>query len=373
MSKSIIVKTIYLLILISLLACSKSPETKLEVSTSYLMAGTSGGAALYLTNLDRKFTRTIILENNETTLAVENGNWEFVSILWDGNEPLTGDLKCDRKTASLTGTATRIELTPSQVNCDDDFYSPPEFRKDGDTRSIRLVNCASTTSISAGVNCDDSARGMAESYRIRLVNSEPPVGFTAGATGLRLSSDCIPAEPAPNSITETNLQLPFGGKQFRPAYAVDTFQDSNCTTPLLSFRLIDGLARLVPGSSVTFPSTGTDPFSDLFLETSIPQIGSLSFTGTLGTSLTNTGTLTNSTSRPITELKLNLPPGFTYQGGVFPGTGALCVLPLDPGDSCTFSLMFSPASSGLKIIPMTIDFNNGHPKKTVKNISTYSN
>ncbi len=354
-----------------LLACAQSPETKLEVSTSYLMTGASGGAVLYLTNLDRKTTRTIILEENETTLTVENGNWEFVSVLWAGDEPLKGSLKCDRKTASLSGTAARIELEPSIANCDSDFFSPSAFRNAGATRALRLVNCADTSSVSGGTYCDDSARGKAESYRIRLVASDAVADVPGGPAGARLASGCIPAAPAPNSITATTLQLPYGGPNFRPSYVVDTFKDPVCTLPLLSMRLPQGLAKPVPASSVAIPSPGSESFSDLYLEASVPDVVATGFTGSIGQLVARTLTLTNSTPRPISELQLFLPRGFTYEGGAFPGAGAVCDLPLALGDDCTLALTFLMDTSGARNIPMAIDFNNGHPKKTMINLSTY--
>jgi hypothetical protein len=345
-------KSIFLVFAV-LIGCSKSSQTKLEVSASFLMSGSSGGAALYLTNIDKKVSRTIILASHKVSLTLENGNWEFATVLWDGDAPLAGTLKCDRKVASLTGTATRVELAPSAANCNDDYYSPPTFRSAGLTRALRIVNCLTVAGAAAGGHCDGSARGIAGSYRVRLTVASPDEKSSPVPD---LESMCIVAAAAPASLTATNLQLPFGGTTFRPAFVIDSFTDSACATRFLSIPLPMGLAVPVPNVSVAYPGTTS---ADLFLDLSALQLTADPFSVTVGATQTNFATLTNNTSAPISSFALNLPPGFTYEGGTFPGTNGTCSFPLAVGASCTISLAFTPVSSGTGTIPITIAYNNG--------------
>ena len=188
---------------------------------------------LYILNKDLNTQLSIPASNDQVTVELANGNWDFVVLAWDGSTPMAGNLKCAQESATLTDFDTEINLTLSTTACDSDYFSPSAFRTGGQTKSLRLVNCQDTSTATSGSNCNSADRGFAESYKVKLLgHTELPVS-NLGSVNLdqtaSIESDCITSITQPSSITPANIKLPFGSPTFRPSVLIEAFSDSACS------------------------------------------------------------------------------------------------------------------------------------------------
>ena len=206
---------VFILSLFVLAACSgKGTDVELKVSKSFAVsAQNGGGAVLYINNPDTKDSKTIVVEKEEVTVTLLNGNWDFSVVSWSGSTPLSGDLTCAKKSAVLSGQKVEIDLDPTVGECETSAFSKNE---------ISFVNCHTLSGITPGETCDGLARGQAESYQIRFE--------TEGNKGL--SSSCIGAQAAPGSTVHTSLALPF---TYISDFKFDLFSDANCSSGKKTF------------------------------------------------------------------------------------------------------------------------------------------
>lgn len=214
---------ILLLLLSSLLlvSCSgnKGTEVNLKVTQGFAISGSTGGTILSLTNTTTKNEKTILLENEEVTITLENGVWDFALFSWDGIRPLSGSLTCAKDIVTLNGEKKVVDLFLNSSNCAD-----PAFKLD----DLKLVNCQGVGGLIAGDLCDGAKRGKAGAYRVRLKSE--------GTNDLR--SSCFKAADIPYSLSATNLTLPWG---FSPLFEIDIFSDGACSKDKKTVGLKDAL------------------------------------------------------------------------------------------------------------------------------------
>ena len=205
------VKNAFLLLsLLVLGACSgKGTDVGLKVSKSFAISSTNGGGAvLYLSNPDTKDNKTIVVEKEEVTVTLVNGNWDFSVVAWNGTSPFDGEISCDRKSAVLSGQKVEIDLNPSVSGCETIHFLKKE---------LSFMNCQSLSGILPGETCDDMARGQAGSYQVRF---ESPGNEM-------LKSICIAAPSAPASLVNTGISLPFA---YIKDFKFDLFSDASCSS-----------------------------------------------------------------------------------------------------------------------------------------------
>jgi trimeric autotransporter adhesin len=335
-------KTFIVLLLLILSACSKISKTELQISTSYVVNGATGGAVLYLNNLDTKVNKSVVLENNSIRLSLEPGNWEFIALVWDGTSRLAGNLKCARKTAQLMGPSVVLDIAPSVAQCDQDFFSGPTFRTNGETKALGLVNCKSLAGLDGTSTCDSLARGGAESYKIKLLVQ--PGGV--------LESNCLPGTQAPGSVTNTAVKIPAGNPLWGPFIVVETFSDAECFTRISKIKFPWGITSGTSDGASVFPSPTQ---TQLFIDQGKVFISSGPLDGTTPNSIT----ISNLSSTLISTFNFTLPPGFIFTGGSYPGTGGTCTSSLAANSSCSLSISLSPTETLKVDAPISFTFNDG--------------
>ena len=373
-------KNLFLLPLLLLLqSCffggSKTNAT-LKISSSFIFSGQTGGVVLYLINKDTNTQRAISLINNQIVLELDNGNWDFAALGWDGSSPLTGSLSCAKKSVVLGDSDANISLSLNASTCDDNFFSPPAYRVNNLTNTLRLINCSVIQGATSGSNCDNSNRGIGSSYRVKIL-ATPDVSINSLGTlnyGQldSLKTSCIISNGTPNSITNTGIKLPFGGTGLKLSTVIETFKDSSCSTPLKQLFYPFGLGgtQQTDNLSTIFISTGG--FGDVFLELGIISVaGILDF----GTNVAGNGsvpqeiTISNTSPDNFNAFTISLAAPFTFVGGTYPGVGGTCATTLASNSNCKIIIQFPNTTVGTYSSSLAISFNNGENQTTSRIVS----
>jgi hypothetical protein len=362
---------ILLVIILALIsACSKQggqTNTKLEITSSFLLSGQLGGTMLYLINKDAETQKAIGIGSNQTQVTLTNGNWDFVVLSWSGENTLEGTLRCAKTSANLVGGEANVSLSLSTAACDDDFLSHKDFRYTKSTNALQLHSCRSIATATANGTCDGIQRGEGKSYVIKILSHKEASAEDEyddsflGTT--HLSSECVPASSLSNGMTALPYLIPFGSASFRPAVKIEAYTTVGCSGSKQDFYFPHGL-----GSALT-PPTESKVFNfndkgNIYLSHGKIQIQP---PGNFGNTVVG-----NSSPATIQILNYSQYPGFlssvtiagsdfTFIGGSFPGTDGTCsnVQMLNPGQSCTVRVQFSPSVSGARSATLSVNFNNG--------------
>lgn len=348
-----------LILLVTLIGCSKSPTTKLELSTSYLVSGASGGLVLQLKNLKTLKKESMILTDNTISLQLDGENWEFVAYGWDAAFELGGNLMCARKTVVLTPPSMKVELNPTIAGCDDDYFSPAAYRVSNVTRDLRIIDCKTISGASAGSNCDSTSKGYGYSYKVKVRSTK----------GNELTSICYGGPADPMSTTTTATKIPFGSADFGPETIILPFEDASCTSPMEAIRFPAGLVNGATGRGVTYPFAA---FADVFIATTYLSVPPLNLTTVVfGNPSSISFPISNFTGANITNFSLVLPPGVTYVGGTFPGIGGDCGTTLANGANCQIGVEVNPTVAGAFTASIIINYNNGTAGSRTTTISGF--
>ena len=320
---------------------SKNSAT-LKISSSFIFAGQTGGAIIYIVNKDLKTQRAITTYSEKVTIDLQNGNWEFSVISWNGAQPLDGTLHCGQTTKILTDSDVDINITISPANCDSDYFSPSSFRTGGQTKPLRLINCQDVSTATSNSNCDNTHRGFAESYRIKIlahndidVSNLNVINLDQSST---ISSNCLAGTSAPDSITNPSISIPFGGNSFRPSVLIEAFSDGACTNDKKNYFFPTGLKNVVSNFNIATTLYGSS-YGDVFLEFGKRYVtGNFNFGPILlGTTSSQTMTFYNSTSNDINNVTFSIPSPFTITSS--------CTSVLKKS-SCLFTVNYNPSVAG---------------------------
>jgi len=129
---------------------------------------------------------------------------------------------------------------------------------------------------------------------------------------------------------------------------------STATSCRVSFRITDGANTSPPYAYELAAEPGVTP-SGSYLSASFPS-ASFSSYGTKNITVT----FTNNESQPISGFNIafdTIQSEFNFQSNTaFPGQGGTCTASLNPGQSCTATFRFTPASSGSKSTNTTVSY-----------------
>lgn len=363
-----------LLLLLALGSCSKKPgptNAKLVVGRSLALSAGSGGVMIYMRAHNTNRLSAIHLLSNEITIPLENGNYDFRAISWDGDAPFEGNLLCGSTSTGLAGESALVEIVINQSNCKSEFFASSEFRHASPSAllPLRLISCLNLGDvITAGDLCDNSNRGISGSYRLRMISYKTYTDGTFPDLQLGLSSKCITAMAAPHSRTAPTVTLPYGHPDIKYAMAIESFTDDACAAGKQVYLFPKGLAyeSSGPGKILKF-TTPTD--LDLYL-----QHGGLSISGTAAFGPLVIGTpspkeevftIANFTGAKVTSLLGSIPIGFfNFKGGSYPGTGGTCSSNLEISSTCTIVITAVANTSGTHNRVMTFSYNDGESKNT---------
>ncbi len=316
---------------------------------------------VYLINKDLNTQRAIHTKSQQVTVELENGNWEFSVVVWNGAQPLSGTIQCGQTSKVLTGADTEIHLPLSTSNCDNDYFSPTSFRSGGQTNPLRLLNCQEVSNPLANTNCDIADRGFAESYRIKMVaHNDINVANLNGINldqASTLSSNCIVGASAPYSTTNPGLTIPFGGNTFRPSVIIEAFSDGDCEKDKKLYFFPTGLKNSVSNSNIAMTVDSTS-YGDIFLEFGKRYVtGNFNFGSILtGTTTSQTFTFYNSTSSNINNISFSIATPFSISSS--------CTAIIKKS-SCSFIVNYNPTVAGNYNQNLIISYVVGTTTKTI--------
>ena len=106
------------------------------------------------------------LGTGESDFEIENGQWSFVVIAWDGPRTLEGNLSCASVSRELLGGEVIITLTLTAEQCHGTGQSNVE---------VSFVSCEDDDVLSNGaqLNTDCNTPGRSVSYRLSFYGLEP--------------------------------------------------------------------------------------------------------------------------------------------------------------------------------------------------------
>lgn len=157
-------------------------------------------------------------------MELSNGQWEFIIISYDGTTPLTGNIRCGRGAAELTGGEQAVALTLSTANCADPIFGNAGS-KDVDSQPwpLTLYSCMNRKAVEDRMPTD-CEKGVAGSHQIALLGFD-----NDSANGQRIISGCI--EHFSMTFETSSVKIPFFelGNGSIP-YQVLSYTDSSCAT-----------------------------------------------------------------------------------------------------------------------------------------------
>lgn len=183
------------------------------------------------------------------SLSLANGTWAFYSIGWAGNsnsDPMKGNVRCGTTSASLTGSATAVNLTLAQ-DCQsgmNGFFGPAAYLGTSPLTPIplTLLSCGSFAPKTSGfTNCDTDI-GDLKSYTVSVGVVDPSIGGSSDANPTLWTSSCQIHSGTPLSQTTTSLEIPVGDGSHGPITIINGYMNSTCTGAPAQFIFQNGLA-----------------------------------------------------------------------------------------------------------------------------------
>jgi hypothetical protein len=359
-------------LIFALLGCTGGPknQAKLEVSAAFLNANLNAGLMLYIINKDKNTQRSIKLTGNTITVQLEDGNWDFAVLAWSGSSPMSGNLECAKASRSFKNSNEEIRLTLGVSDCDSDFFAPAVYRS-STIKKLDLVNCTSISDITS--DSSPCSKGPALSYKVRLlghreraVSDLPSLSIPIVPKPVHeLVSECFDLNTS-NSITNTNLTIPFGSQAFHPPTIIETYTDPDCFSGKQTLFFPDGLAQTEASehSAKSFAGTNGVVFFD-YGALHVADTNSFSPALVGGPAQTKLITLNNYSGSAIYHISWTLSQGeFSFAGGD-------CGTTLTATQStCDLGVQLNPTTGGLKQSTLTISYSlsqNG-PTKTIKSL-----
>ncbi len=198
-------KKLSLFLMIFILAACGGKGTKVTKANLVILGGIAsgipgmtGGTKLYGYNNTTGETLNLTF-TGQGALEVNNGEWDFAAITWDGTtvngtgQVLEGNTLCGTSnTMGLFGGEVAINLTLSNAGCNDEFFGEPETKEaNGVPKIFRPLKCVDKKQ----VQYDDATctPSVAESFQVQLPDG--PFG------GPGLTTRCIDAD-SPTGVTE---------------------------------------------------------------------------------------------------------------------------------------------------------------------------
>lgn len=267
MRKSICIILMLVLALILVSSCSnksKENSTRLRFYTSNFVDGgdtQTGGMMIY----GREFGLGLSWGkkvNQDMEFWLDNGDWQFFVIGWDGSAPLRGNVRCGHVGRRLEGGDEDIMIEISQDLCSDPAFGFPEFRQnDGAFKPLKLTTCSSHPEASE-IACDIRP-GIARSYRVVLPEFEITPKSYWHVPGIVTS--CFNNNMNSDSISDiaTDIVIP-PGDLAQIVIKIAAFSEENCLGTVrgyvfpfgVAFGAMDGIPLMEENSEMIYDENG---------------------------------------------------------------------------------------------------------------------
>ncbi len=237
----------FLILTFNFVSCSQGPgKTNVKISLAAISGSEKfpGGLFLYGKNKsipDMGFARKVNADDT-LELELENGDWGFVVMGWDGSQYYEGNAFCDAMAKKLDGAevslsleATRAKCSPRYINGTNELYNGFYSLKIHTCAGIR-DHIANGEPIPSNFKCDGSMDifdGGMKSFKVYLAEFMP-------GEGERFSSEsrCLTTT---NSTTPASVNLPLGSDKIKTAVLIKGYSDSSCTSEVKKYVFRDGI------------------------------------------------------------------------------------------------------------------------------------
>lgn len=263
-------KLIYIIVLLALIsACSKNPnktDAKIKISLGALLdvnQYAQSGAMLWGRN-DKGAMFGEVLDGNDLSLELDNGQWTFWAIAWDGPTPgeaFTGTSRCAKTTSQLTGGDVQLSINLTNSTCNSADFSPANSVNAGKSifPDISFYDCDKLSDHN-GVGCGKNiTNAKGSSRRLMMVGFRKSAGSNFERVGNALVSKCYTG-----NFTAEHLPL---GDGHVPFYTVvqSFFSSRSCdeTDPKGFYKdaFEMGLVGTTKGTAIRNVNTGVCNFS----------------------------------------------------------------------------------------------------------------
>jgi len=244
---------------------------KLVIGAAIGTPETAGGMMIYGKNqtTNETFAKQVLDEN--TTLELSNGNWDFIGVTWDGlNGPMTGVPRCaDVEGILLSGGDISVALTFNTTNCSESVFGAGSFAADSSGwPDLSVISCgnlfdaddlgAKPSELTGGVQQCLSTTSSNPSFQVVLPQGELSPDFSIiGADGV--TSACADFNIAGSFISSTtasgvsiDIQVPYFNA-FEGAGVptrIILYEGPGCTGPSESFLFASSLSGPGPVGAV---------------------------------------------------------------------------------------------------------------------------
>ena len=341
----------YILLLFVLWGCSQGgSKVSVNIKNSFALSSMPGGAVIYLENLDAGTVSAAVITGESYKVTLTNANWKFTVVGWDGSSPMTGKMNCGVSQMLLAGTNSAIDITINEANCLSDDISVGGYRIATGVMPLNLVTCLNLSSASAAGTCDGAAKGLSGSYKVRLIDYSSVNLNAVKTSSTGLSSSCIQGSSSTDSVTSTNLKIPFGRVDGLFATVIDSYTDTSCLSGKRSYLFAKGVASSSGSAQVVYSDSSQAKV--FMVHGGLALQGTTNFGGFISpASVPNFVTIVNSTGVDIIPNAMTFTgnsANWSFEGGTFPGTSGTCGFgaTLTNGSTCTIEIKFSATAIG---------------------------
>lgn len=239
-----------ILVLFGLYSCGNKTTTgtKINFKNSFSVSTSLSGGGYFLAKnhtLNKDFA--IVINEDTKDLELDNGDWTFLAIGWDGiaggtpNNKLEGKVRCAQTKVNLNGEDREISLSLSQAACNSTVFGPSVTRSSLGTPLKTIIK-----------KCGDNLYSCSNSTPLAVkvvLNTKSPLGDIRPGLESRCIVDQNPVTPEfDNSLVDLKLLYIAMATDFNKA-TFKFYSDTSCNN--LDYTLIPNR------TPVTINTTGT--------------------------------------------------------------------------------------------------------------------
>lgn len=240
-------KFAFLLLSLILVSCSQgSGKTNVKISLAAISGSENfpGGLFLYGKNKsipEMGFARKVNADDS-LELELENGDWGFVVMGWDGSNFYEGNSFCDAMERKLDGAEVSLSFEATRAKCSPRFINGTDELYNG-FYSLKIHTCAgiqeyisSGQPIPSSFKCDGSMdifNGGMKSFKVFLAEYMPEKGESFSS-----ESRCLTTV---GSETPASVNIPLGSEKIKTAVVIKGYSDTSCHSEVKKYIFRDGI------------------------------------------------------------------------------------------------------------------------------------
>lgn len=323
-----------------LTACSQgTSQTNAVIAITGAVTGNTFNMLYGRHSSGKSFAKKFGPSDEQVSIELADGQWEFAMLTWDGANPYEGNAKCYYGTADLNGTPVTINAQATAAGCSNAIFGGVDTtpsNSGSDLRPLSFYNCSSIDNVSSFSSaCPELSRGFNRSFKIALTEYNEFAGSTQTAA---YSSNCISTSDS-DGITATALKIPFGDTKSVFSMLVRSYDGFNCAGSVDTSLVRRGLQDPDSKTYTTSPSTLITYFEDKGFLDNITVLSSISASGS------NLG-------QYLAKIPSN-PPTYVYRDGSFQSKVYFSQLEKDDAASVFLSAPTNASYSATSGTPIT--------------------